>query len=170
MLGELERSGVGQPMHVDYVRCIADLQRCCRSSNAELLQELREDSHAQELMRLTQEDASKGRMTAPVAASTGWASELLLNPRFGVERERADGSIKIRAVDHLSWSPASACEADSQRRPSKKARKEFSVNGYTTPAEKMSHDTVDVLAAALRKFVAVVGCVPALFKACARDG
>jgi len=31
-------------------------------------------------------------------------------------------------------------------RPSKKARKEASVNGHTVPTEKMSHDTIDMLA------------------------
>ena len=49
-------------------------------------------------------------------------------------------------------------------RPTKKARKDASVNGHTASAEKMCHDTIDVLEAAMRMFFEVVGCVPGLLK------
>ena len=63
-----------------------------------------------------------------------------------LSQEKEDGSFKKRAIDHFSWSPGTAAAAGETVRPSKKARKEASVNGHTVPTEKMSHDTIDMLA------------------------
>ena len=131
-----------------------------------LLNELREDSNAKALLQLTRDDAAKGRMSEPVPVQSTDLSKVLLNPRFGAEKVREDGSKKLRAIDHLSWSPGCASEGGAVQRPSKKARKEHSVNGHTMASEKMRHDTLDVLAATLRKFVDVVGHVPGLLKVC----
>jgi hypothetical protein len=72
--------------------------------------------------------------------------------------------VQVRAVDHLSWSPGTQRDAGAEARPSKKARKEMSVNGYTMPTEKMKHDTLDVLAVTMRHYVQVVGVIPGLVK------
>ena len=45
-------------------------------------------------------------------------------------------------------------------RPTKRARKDASVNGHTASAEKMCHDTVGVLETAMRMFFEVVGVCP----------
>ena len=168
MLGELGRSGVGEPVVVDRVKSVAELRAKCGTSNAALIGQLRADSNACELLKLTRDDAALGRMTAPTPLSDHNAHllpEVLLNPRFGVVKEKENGEVKIRAVDHLSWSPGTV-EAGDESRPSKRARRDSSVNGYTSPAEKMSHDTVDGLDAVLRHFFEVVGAVPGMFKVC----
>jgi hypothetical protein len=59
---------------------------------------------------------------------------------------KPDGSESLRPVDNLSWSAAGG--------------KVDSVNGYTMPLERMSHDTLDELASCMRYFydsVFVVG-------------
>jgi hypothetical protein len=43
MLGELERSGVGAPVCVDYVKNLEGLRASCKKSNEALLRELREE-------------------------------------------------------------------------------------------------------------------------------
>ena len=164
MLGELSRSGVGKPTHVDCVKSIAALKASCSSSNAELVKELREDSHAQALLASTQEDAALGRMSPLVSADETDMSKVLLNPRFSVMQEKDDGSSKVRAIDHLSWSPLGSETRDAEHRPSKRARKEGSVNGHTVPAEKLSHDTLDMLAAAMCKSKELMGKPPGLIK------
>ena len=45
-------------------------------------------------------------MSKPVSLDMAPLDEVLLNPRFGVEQLKEDGSIKVRAIDHFSWSPA----------------------------------------------------------------
>ena len=76
----------------------------------------------------------------------------LLHPRFAVEQERGDGSVKIRAIDNFSWSPA-------------ERRRDESANGHTVALEKMEHDTLDDLLAALRCFRMKTGELPGLMKA-----
>ena len=46
----------------------------------------------------------------------------------------------------------------------KRARKEWSVNGFTAPAEKIRHDTLDELAMVMTRFVETLGCIPGLLK------
>ncbi len=98
MLGELSRSGVGEPRCVDCVKSIAELMASCARSNAALLRELREDSNADSLLAMTREDAALGRMLEPVPVSEADLSRVLLNPRFGVQQERDDGSCKVRLL------------------------------------------------------------------------
>ena len=57
----------------------------------------------------------------------------MLHPRFGVVTEKPDGSIKVRAVDHMSWSAFGQKKKDS-------------VNGHAFPREKLHHDKLDQLA------------------------
>ena len=121
MVGELDCSGVGTPTQVDLVKNVAELKASCQTHNTELLPQLREDSNANELLRLANEDAKLGCMSSPKPAQAHERSEILLNPRFGVEQLKEDGSVKVRAVDHLSWSPSSRLEGGRGEPQSKKA-------------------------------------------------
>ena len=106
MLGELERSGVGKPLDKDVVGSVATLQAGCAQSNRALLEQLRVDPNADARLEIMKEDARLGRMSAPVPFSTAACSGMLLNPRFGVIKEKEGSEVQVRAVDHLSWSPS----------------------------------------------------------------
>ena len=186
MIGELDCSGIGSKLEgdaqvdvatalestdclslcaqVDVVRSIDGLRANRKHNNAVLLSELREDIHSETLLKLAQEDSALGRMCTPRVAGGAELHEWLLNPRFSAEQEKDDGSTKVRAIDHLSWSPGSAGSADVGLGRSKRARKAESVNGHTVAQEKHRHDTIDTLIAALRRYRRDVGCVPALIK------
>ena len=100
--GRGEASAVDAPMDAE-----AHLKDVCAVSNAQLLESLKEDAHAVDLMNLAQLDASLGRMSEPVPADQCRLDEMLLAPRFAVEQGvQADGSAKIRAIDNFSWSCA----------------------------------------------------------------
>ena len=164
MLGELHRSGVGASCDRDCVKSIAVLQASCLASNECLLKELKEDSLSADLWQATEKDARLGRMSEPRPVDEADLGTVLLNPRFAVEQLKEDGSTKVRAIDHLSWSPGWRSEASPTERPTKRARKEESVNGHTAPAEKMHHDTLNTLEHTMRMFVEETGQVPGLMK------
>ncbi len=159
ILGELDCSGIGSPIVCDRVKSVDALRESKPKHNEVLLREIREDPNAGELLRVTQADAVLGRMTAPTPVVEVGSDEFLLNPRFGVERAKADGRVKVRAVDNMSW----CADALDARCPKRRA-KEGSVNGHTMPSEKLKHDTLDVFAQTLVMFVNMVGCVPGLIK------
>ena len=123
LIGELERSGVGRPLEVDSVKSVAELRRSCLESNQVLLREPREDNNAEELLRRTQADVLLGRMREIVSVQELDLAQVLLNPRFGVEQEKDDGRIKVRAVDHLSWSPSTREAGGWAHKCTKKDRK-----------------------------------------------
>ena len=104
MLGELPYSGNGTQLDANGEKSIGQLRGACRSRNSKLLKTLKEDDHGVDLLAITRDDAKKGRMSWPVPAAGVEVGEMLLHPRFAVEQTRADGSIKLRAIDHLSWS------------------------------------------------------------------
>ena len=79
-------------------------------------------------------------------------SSVLLHPRFSAVQFKSDGSLKVRPVDHLSWS---SC----------RGRKQESVNGHTAALEKLGNECIDTLASVLEAFKENVGCVPGLWKA-----
>ena len=91
---------------------------------------------------------------------------VLLNPRFSVVQDKPDGSVKIRPIDNMSWSacPTLSANKGETQGTRKKARKEGSVNGYTWPAEKLRHDTLDALTRAKRAFVVLLNVTPGLIK------
>ena len=151
MIGELDRSGIGEPVEVDHVNSVAELYAGCARSNDVLLRQLKEDTHALPLWEATCKDANLGRLSHPAAVADCEWDRVLLHPRFAVSQVKPDGSTKLRAVDHLSWS-AGRHKADS-------------VNGCTAPSEKMKHDTLDALAIGMSVFVDTVREVPGLFKA-----
>ena len=83
-------------------------------------------------------------------------------PRFAVEQGlKPDGSVKIRAVDHMSWSRA-------RTRGKKRCRKDMkaqSLNGHSVIPERVAHDHLDCLEKMARSFWEAVGEVPGLWKA-----
>ena len=134
----------------------------CWHSNAELLKSLREDDNSHALHELAMDDFRLGRMSEPVHAnSIDWSSVRLV-PRFGVEQGlKPDGSAKIRAVDHMSWSAS-----HGQKRKRKRSQiKEESINGHCVVPEKVSHDHLDKLLLLLRLVFMLSGVVPWLWKA-----
>ena len=129
-------------MELDAVKSVDSLRDGCASSNRKLLRELREGDHAQELLNVSLGDSELGRLSDLAFVEDFDTDNVLLHPRFAVAKGKPDGSVKIRAVDHFSWSPHH--------------EKEDSVNGYTFPAEKFKHETLDHLGATMALFVAIV--------------
>ena len=84
----------------------------CVHSNQELLTTLKEDVNAKALHQITLDDYEKGRMSEPLPVESISRSnvhvpnlQVCLGPRFPViQGTKEDGSPKIRAVDHMSWS------------------------------------------------------------------
>ena len=162
VLGDLACSGIGTPLHAGgssgkwwavkpsvESKAAHALQAQNASSNKKLARQLREDVHGIELHDATLKDASVGRMSKPSPLGARVHTVTRLQPRFGVVQSKTDGSAKLRPVDHFSWA---AC----------RKRKRDSVNGCTYPSEKLKHDTLDVLAAAMRRMQRVGGFVPGL--------
>ena len=90
------------------------------ASNEKLLSDLREDELADELLRITRDDAAKHRMTEPVLLNETSIKSCLLHPRFAVSQLKPDGKRKVRPIDNFSWGAQPEGETG---RPSKKARK-----------------------------------------------
>ena len=159
MYEKLKKSGVGEEVECVEGRPVEELRAKCKTHNESLIKSLREDACGEKLLAATSVDVALGRMTELVDITDEIPQGVLLHPRFGVEQVREDGSIKMRPIDHLSWSPGDEAEA-----PSKKEIKHESVNGYTIPQEKMRPDTLDKFITVLVSFVSTVGCIPGLFK------
>ena len=105
MCGELAASGVGVACESAEVRSMEALAAGRQARNKILCEQLREDTEtSKKIHASTMADAAVGRMSVPRAATASLTSELLLHPRFGVSQSRADGSTKLRVVDHMSWS------------------------------------------------------------------
>ena len=151
MVGGLPYSGIGEPGEEAALKDVEALRRSCYARNGTLLAALREDAHSTELLENTLNDAKRGRLSQPRPIDECDLDAVLLHPRFGVVQERCDGSNKLRAIDHFSCAAGKSFE--------------HSVNGFTGVSEKMTHDTIDDLAAAMTRFFHVVGEVPGLFKA-----
>ena len=161
------------------VEFVADRSKCWHS-NVELLESLREDGNSHALHKLAKQDHELGRMSLPVPveqvdlcnarlllfAFVYCGLRLLLFcrlvPRFGVEQGlKPDGSVKIRAVDHMSWSASQG----QKRKRSRKQIKEQSINGHCELPAKVSHDHLDGMLQLLRVVFALTGAVPWLWKA-----
>ena len=71
---------------------------------------------------------------------------MLLVPRFGITQGlKQDGTVKVRAVDHFSWS----CSSGSKKRK-RHDMKSDSVNGHYEPDVEMKHDHLDDLLASVK--------------------
>ena len=159
MYEQLTKSGIGEAIECVEGRPVEELRAKSKTHNEALVKSLREYPCANGLLEAAKADAEIGRMTKPTDISEEIPEGILLHPRFGVEQVNEDGTIKLRPVDHMSWSPGEGMEE-----PSKKELKRGSVNGYTCPQEKMRPDTLDKFIAVLTTFVSTVGCIPGLFK------
>ena len=81
-----------------------------------------------------------------------------LVPRFAVEQGvKPDGSAKIRAIDHFSWSAPDAATAGMKR--TRKVIKAHSVNGHYTMNNELTHDHLDILMEAMRLHFETFGSV-----------
>ena len=77
-----------------------------------------------------------------------FAEQVKMHPRFSVDQGTNNaGKRKIRAVDHLSWSATGG---------SRKKMKLDSINGHCFPTEKLSHDHLDMMMAAVKLFIEYV--------------
>ncbi len=100
----------------------------------------------------------------PAPASHFDLEAVRLHPRFSVEQGvREDGTAKVRAVDHLSWSAPDATVPARER--TKKRMKLASVNGHCCIPEQTHHDHLDDLFGATRLFIEQVGQLPGIWKA-----
>ena len=118
-----------------------------------------DDQWQEELHKATLADAAMGRMSQPRAAVDSQAelSQVLFHPRFGVEQGvRADGTVKVRPVDHFSWSNAP--------RGSRAQKKAGSVNGSCALPESIAHDHLDSYAVAMHRFIELVDELPGQWK------
>ena len=142
MLGKLERSGIGEPVEFSThsPEVAGDVEKLSTDRgviNAALRRQLRHDEHGQWLLENAMAEASEGRMSMPCKWESWEEPGCLLQPRFAVQQTRVDGTIKLRSIDHFSWSP-------------EKRGKLESVNGHVSVGEKLKHHTLDNLADAMR--------------------
>ena len=156
LMGLLDVAGIGEAVEIRGPLPVDELKGDCLKHNCALLQMLTEDPLGAELTKLTDADDKCGRMTKLHCGDD--LSQIRLHRRFGVEQGVcADGSMKVRSVDHFSWSAVKA--------RSRKKRKLESVNGHTVIPEKMTNDHLDDLMESARVFLERVGVVPGLWKA-----
>ena len=163
LYGLLACSGIGEPLDapVSPGESLWNLE--CESLNKSLLGSVREDPHADALMKCAVDDSAMGRMTAPVPVCVVDLDRVLLHPRFAVAQEKVDGSIKVRPVDHFSWSPLKTKNLGKMAR--KRKIKAASINGHCVPSESLHHDHLDVLLATMARAKQLMGGTPAMFKA-----
>jgi len=117
--------------------------------NKELLASLKNAECGDELLQLTKDDVAKARMSDFKLITQSDDVDYLLSPRFAVTQEKADGSKKIRPVDHFSWS-------SGNRRP-RRETKNRSVNGAYVCSGTVKHDTIDTLEGCMRCFFHLIG-------------
>ena len=151
MAGVLEPRGLGKPLPRRDGRPLAELWQSREKRNKALVRSLYADTSAEWLLQHTREEAALGRMAEPIVVDDCSKVEALLQPRFAVEQQREDGSMKFRAIDHFSWGDHGDGLVDS-------------VNGFLVPGEKLKHDTLDSLCAGMRYFVSRVNVIPELYK------
>ena len=95
LYGAMPKSSIGAKKPAIVTGDIDALAADRASSNARLQERLKEDPFADELHRLTLEDANMGKMSKPVPAEQCNLNSLRLCPRFGVQQgTREDGSVK----------------------------------------------------------------------------
>ena len=132
-------------------------------SNRKLLRSLKLDKFHNELHQLALDDAAHGRITYPREVTEQDIHDYRLCPRFGVEQGlKPDGSCKVRAVDHLSWSVAPDGEPSYYTKRHKKERR---ANGCTVVPVKIRHDHLDKLALVMKNYIGHLSILPGLFKA-----
>jgi hypothetical protein len=133
----------------------------CQASNSELLAQLRPDVNEEQLHQIAHDDAARHRLSVPRKADASIMGKVLCCPRFGVEQGvRPDGTKKLRAVDHFSWSYSAG-----QKKRKRREIKWSSINGHFTSNEAVKHDHLDDLLAAMKLQFETEGQAPGLWKA-----
>ena len=163
-LGKLPCSGNGTPIVASGDKSVSMLRELCVESNAALVGSLREDVHAQELLRLTHADADLGRMSVPQIFDADKLQHVRLAPRFPVVKQKEDGAVAIRPVDNFSWSDLKLHKGLAKT-VRKRRQKAASVNSFCTPTEQLHHNHLDALMLYVQMFLSLLGTVPGLFKA-----
>ena len=95
MIGELDRSGVGETVYVDKVKSVQGLRASCRANNQVLLRQLKEDDHAQVLLEMAREEEELVRLSLLAPVGQVDTQHMLLNPRFGVAQQKECGAWKV---------------------------------------------------------------------------
>ncbi len=105
LLANLPLSGNGNPL-ADIEQCSAEPLRMDRlSNNSRIVTKLWEDPRAADLLKMTEDDASKGRMSQPRLLTMDDIPKCNLTPRFCIEQgRRPNGELKLRAVDDFTKS------------------------------------------------------------------
>ena len=162
---QLESSGVGEMVEVPAEQPAGVLGAHCLEHNLALLGTLREDAHAEALLKAACEDAKYGRMTVPrkVECSDDLLQHELLHPRFSAVQEKPDGSTKVRPIDNFSWSALRPTGMGQLAR--KRKIKAASLNGHCVPSEAMHHDHLDSLVRAMSLGRELSGRAYGMFKA-----
>jgi hypothetical protein len=124
---------------------VSDLAAKCAVRNRGLLESLKTDLHSSFLHSQVCEDAVVGRMTPPMMASKVDLNSVVLARRFSREQgTRADGTVKLRAVDDETASET---------------------NSTTQPTAKLKCDGADALSSLGVYFTRKTGEVPMFWKA-----
>ena len=145
LLGELPFTSNGSAERVEASASADSLRDSAREHNEAVLSSLRRDPLSAELFKLTQKDVGLGRMTALVEPDQRAVRSCRFAKRIAVQQGlRADGSVKVRAVDDLTRSGTNAC---------------------TEVTEKLSCDGVDAFVGILRASQCETGDVPHIYKA-----
>jgi hypothetical protein len=109
-LGVLPKAADAVPHAYPVGESAQELWDSCRVRNKALVESLRLDKHADFLLQQTVADVKEGRMTGPVKADTLDPDSVLLARRFSREQgKRADGSLKLRAVDDRTSNGVNEC-------------------------------------------------------------
>ena len=145
LLGELPFTHNGSAERIEASDSAESLREVARVHNEEVISSLRGDPLSAELFKLTQKDADLGRMTALEAPDRCATSRCRFAKRIAVQQGmRADGTVKVRAVDDLTRSGTNAC---------------------TEVTEKLSCDGVDTFVGLLRAYQRESGVAPHIYKA-----
>ena len=113
--GPLPVSGSGEPTPRASALPVSSILESAGDCNRSLLQSLREDKNSSSLLRLTLQEVKLGRVSAPCLAENTVLDNIVVSPRFGVEKQKPDGSIGIRAVDDLSRSGVNSCTSVGEK-------------------------------------------------------
>ena len=101
------------------VQITSDVQLAAKRSvsNTRVLARLSQDANAEALLQTCHDDAALGRMAppAPISLEAVDNAAAHLSPRFGVEQEKTDGTVKVRAVDDFTFSCLNANTAATEK-------------------------------------------------------
>ena len=144
LLGRLPVSGNGTMIQKQEHRPIECLRRCAGKNNVALINRIKEDQFADEILAQTQLDIRLGRMTEISPCEQIDLNSICISPRFAVEQGiKPCGKRKIRCVDSCTVS---------------------GLNPSTEATERLAPDNLDELFEVMRRFWQASGMIPHLLK------